>query len=122
MNRHVYRHARRIPAAAAVFLLLAAAPARAYEYPTIDRVEYVRACQLENQGPEQEMIYKCSCVIDAIARKLSYDDYVEDSTAAKAFTIAGERGQALRSAPGVKEEGNRFKALQNEAKLGCFIK
>ncbi len=118
MNRYL----KAVRLAAGGVLALSLHTAWAYDYPTIDRVEYVQACMQENAGPAQEMIYKCSCVIDAIARKLPYDDYVEESTAAKAYSIAGERGEVMRDAAVIKQAGKRFKALEAEARQSCFIK
>ena len=96
--------------------------AQAFDYPTIDRVEYVHICQRDNPDrPAHEMVYKCACVIDALAQELSYDDYVESSTAFYASSIAGERGQIIRNESTSKGLADRFKSLQIKAKKGCFI-
>ena len=102
---------------------LAAVPASAlaFDYPTVDRVEYVHACMRDNPGQSQEMIYKCSCTIDAIARQMSYEDFVESSTAAYAYTIGGERGEAVRASALTKKMADRFKEIQSRAKKSCFI-
>jgi hypothetical protein len=105
----------------AVCLALLSPVAAAYDYPTVDRVEYVHACMRDNEGPKQEMVYKCSCVIDAIAKEMSYEDYVESSTAANAFSMGGERGEAFRSAESAKTMADKFKDLQSRAKKNCFI-
>src|SRR6266496_3823191 len=62
-------------------------------YPTVDRVEFVLECMQKNGG-KQEFLYKCACVIDEIAQKYAYDDFVEASTAARYQSLAGERGGA----------------------------
>jgi hypothetical protein len=96
--------------------------AQAFDYPTVDRVEYVHICQRDNSDrPAQEMLYKCSCVIDAIAEKMSYDDYVESSTAFYASSIAGERGQVIRNESHAKQLAGAFRSLQSSAKKNCFI-
>ena len=95
--------------------------AAAFDYPTVDRVEYVHACMRDNPGQGQVMVYKCSCVIDAIARKMSYDEFVEASTAANAFTIGGERGETVRNSVPTKKMADTFKEIQSRAKKGCFI-
>lgn len=104
-------------------VLTAALPgnAAAFDYPTVDRVEYVHACMRDNPGQGQVMVYKCSCVIDAIARKMPYDEFVEASTAANAFTIGGERGETVRGSAPTKKMADKFKELQSVAKKGCFI-
>lgn len=93
-----------------------------HNYPTVDRIEYVHICQRDNADrPAHEMLYKCSCVIDAIARDMTYEDYVEGSTAFYAFTIAGERGQIIRNESTSRSLSDRFKSTQIKAKKGCFV-
>ena len=41
-------------------------------------------------GGKLEYLYKCSCVIDRLAEKLSYDDYVEAATFARYSTLPGK--------------------------------
>ena len=107
-----------------LFLVLAAvlpSVAAAFDYPTVDRVEYVHACMRDNPNQSQVMVYKCSCVIDAIAREMPYEEFVESSTAANAFTIGGERGETVRNYAPAKKMADTFKALQSKAKKSCFI-
>ena len=96
--------------------------AGAHDYPTVDRVEYVHACMRDNPGPKQEMVYKCSCVVDAIARDMTYEEYVDASTAANAYSIAGEKGEAIRNADVLKKLAMRFRELQSQAKKSCFVR
>lgn len=112
----------------AVLLTLGSLPALAapggdsHDYPTVDRVEYVHICQRDNADrPPHEMLYKCSCVIDALAQDLTYDEFVEGSTAFYAFNIAGERGQVIRNEATSRGLADRFKSLQIKAKRGCFV-
>lgn len=119
---------KRITGLAAALLILASLPARAapagdsHDFPTVDRVEYVHICQRDNADrPPHEMLYKCSCVIDALAQDLTYDEYVEGSTAFYAFNIAGERGQVIRNEATSRGLADRFKSLQIKAKRGCFV-
>lgn len=118
--------------AAALFslgVLLGVLPARAqapaadsHNYPTVDRIEYVHICQRDNaEYPPREMLYKCSCVIDAIAKVMPYDEYVESSTAYYASSIAGERGEIIRNESTSHGLAIRFKKLQSMAKKGCFV-
>ena len=101
---------------------LAATGGDSHDFPTVDRVEYVHICQRDNADrPPHEMLYKCSCVIDALAQDLTYDDYVEGSTAFYAFNIAGERGQVIRNEATSRGLADRFKSLQIKAKRGCFV-
>jgi hypothetical protein len=96
-------------------------PARANDFPTQARVEFVLACMRDNPGIAQEAIYKCSCAIDAIAAKVDYDTWVELSTIANATTIAGERGGAIRDLKDGRKTIARFRELQDHAKKSCFL-
>ena len=106
---------------AAIGTLLAAVPAAAFDYPTAERVNYVMACMRDHPGPHYEMVNKCSCAIDALARDVSLDDFVAMSTAANASTIGGERGSYIRDSEDLQAQIRRFRDLQAAAKKGCFI-
>ena len=106
---------------ASVSGLLQAAPAAAYDYPTAERVNYVMACMRDNPGPHFEMINKCSCAIDALARDVSLDDFVAMSTATNANSIGGERGAYIRDSAELQTQIRKFRELQAAARKGCFI-
>ncbi|AYH43998.1 hypothetical protein [Azoarcus sp. DN11] len=93
----------------------------ANDFPTVERVEYVLGCARDAHGPAQEAIYKCSCMIDAIAKRLSYDKYVEYSTAANALSIGGERGETMRAYGAGREMASKFRAIQAEARKACLM-
>jgi hypothetical protein len=107
------------------FLLLlsvAAAPvgARANDFPTTDRVEYVLEC-MKNHSGKYEYLYKCSCVIDQIAKALRYEEYVETSTALRDQTLSGPRGAAFRDPDSVKAMAKKYKAIQAGANKACNV-
>jgi hypothetical protein len=102
-------------------MLLVGGAARANDFPTADRVLYVQECMRAHPGPQFEMINKCSCALDALARDVSYDDYVTMSTISKATPMAGERGGAIRDAPSLAPQVKRYRELQAKAEKGCFI-
>src|SRR5215470_11359960 len=110
----------------ALMLLLVSAPsgraASNNDFPTIERVLFVETCAREHPDrPRQEMLYKCSCALDAIASELRYEQYVELSTAADAGQIAGERGTAVRDSAEGKSMGARYKAVRSKAFSSCLI-
>jgi hypothetical protein len=107
--------------AAGLAALLAAPPALAHDYPTVERVNYVMACMRDHPGPHYEMVNKCSCTIDALARDLPLDDFVSMSTATNANTIGGERGSTIRDSEDLQVLIRKFRELQGAAKKGCFI-
>ncbi|HET7864245.1 MAG TPA: hypothetical protein VFL86_07520 [Burkholderiaceae bacterium] len=110
-----------VTAMAALGGLLQAAPAAAFDYPTAERVNYVMACMRDNPGPHYEMVNKCSCAIDALARDVSLDDFVAMSTATNANSIGGERGSYIRDSEELQAQIRKFRELQAAARKGCFI-
>ena len=89
-------------------------------YPTVDRVEFVLECMQKNGG-KQEFLYKCSCVIDDIAQKIPYDDFVEAATAARFQGLGGERGGVFRDPPNTREMAQRYVKIQGEAMKRCDV-
>ena len=107
----------------ALLLILCCAPlARANDFPTQARVEFVLSCMRESKGSQQESMYKCSCAIDAIAEKVSYSTWVDLSTVANGSTIAGERGGVMRDIKDGRKLIASYRELQESAKKRCFIR
>jgi hypothetical protein len=120
---HKGRFLRRIALAGAA-LAGAATPAFTdplqNDYPTLARVEYVVDC-MRTAGPAEENIYKCSCVIDRIAEKLKYDDYIEASTYSKYASTAGERGGVFRDTDDAKQKAKLYREVETGAFKSCQI-
>ena len=99
------------------------APARdPHDYPTSERVTYVEACM--RARPElghYEMLNKCSCVLDIIASKVTFDDFDTMNTAVNAATIGGERGSLFRDTPAMQDKIKEFRKLQGDAQKSCMI-
>jgi len=102
--------------------LATAAPllAAANDFPTQARVEYVLSCMRDNDM-RQDALYKCSCAVDAIAEKVSYEQWVDLSTVANATTIAGERGGVIRDIKDGRKIIGTYKEMQEQARKGCFL-
>ena len=94
---------------------------RVNDFPTVDRVLYVQECMRAHPGPHYEMVNKCSCALDALAREVSFDDYVTMSTATNANSIGGERGNTIRDTEQLQAQIKRYREVQARAKSGCFI-
>jgi hypothetical protein len=107
----------------ATALGFAAGPAAAAgnDFPTVDRVLYVQECMNAHPGPYYEMVNKCSCALDALAKDVSFDDYVQMSTAAKATSIGGERGSYIRDTEPLQVEIKRYREIQAKVQKGCFL-
>ncbi len=102
-------------------LLAATAPAHANDFPTVDRVLYVQECIRNNPGPHYEMVNKCSCALDHLARDVKFADYVSMSTIVNAVSIGGERGGQMRDNESLKPQIARYRDLQAKARKACFI-
>src|SRR5438094_7893832 len=87
-------------------------------YPTVDRMEFVLECMQKNGG-KQEFLYKCACVIDEIAQKYAYDDFVQDSTAARYHSLAGERSGVFRDPSQVRETSKRYLQIHGDTRKCC---
>ncbi|WP_044042244.1 hypothetical protein [Caballeronia insecticola] len=96
-----------------------AAPAKSHDYPTEGRVEYVLGC-MDDNGHDFVNVYKCSCAIDKIAKVLTYDDFVEQSTFSKYATLGGEGGAEFR-VDRAKAQTKKFRDLQKDAYKACGI-
>ena len=90
-------------------------------YPTVVRVEFVLECMREREGSEYELINKCSCALDRLAERYSYDDFIEGLTLSKAAYIAGERGAALRDNEQAQARARKFREAYGAARRACFL-
>lgn len=96
------------------------AAARADDFPTSGRVEYVLECMQQHDG-KHEYLYKCSCMVDRIARVLSYDDFVAMSVALRNQGLAGERGGLFRDAASVKDMAGKYRDIEAGARQACAV-
>jgi hypothetical protein len=90
------------------------------DYPTSARVEFVQDC-MGRHGGKLEDLYKCSCVIDRLAEKLSYDDFVEASTFAHYSSLPGEGGGIFRDPDRAKERAKLYRSLESTAYKTCGL-
>jgi hypothetical protein len=72
-------------------------------------------------GGKLENLYKCSCVIDRLAEKLTYDDYVEASTFAHYSSLPGEGGGIFRDPDRAKERAKLYRTLESAAYKTCGL-
>jgi hypothetical protein len=91
-----------------------------HDYPTHARVEYVQEC-IAGHGGKLASLYQCSCVIDEIAKRLSYDEFVEASTFSRYTSLAGERGGLFRDPEHGKKMAKEFQALESDAAKRCGV-
>lgn len=108
-------------AAAALALVALEAPLAAPAgYPTEALADYVFGCMATN-GQSQEALRRCSCSIDAIAEKISYEEYVQAETVLSLQQVpGGERTVMFRTAPWAQAMVDKLRQAQVEAELRCF--
>ncbi len=92
----------------------------AHDYPTQARVEYVNDCIATNDGLMQNL-YKCSCAIDRLAEKLSYEEFVEASTYSRYSSLPGEGGAIFRDSEQAKKLAKLFRDAEAEAHRACGL-
>ena len=89
-------------------------------YPTHARVEYVQEC-IAAHGGRLSNLYQCSCVIDRIADKLTYDDFVEAGTFSKYSGLPGEGGALFRDSDHARQMAKRYRETEKEATSACGL-
>jgi hypothetical protein len=107
-------------AAALASVVLEAPYAAPADYPTETLADYVFGCMASN-GQSQEALRRCSCSIDAIAEKVSYEDYVQAETVLSLQQVqGGGRTGMFRTAPWAQAMVDKLRQAQVEAELRCF--
>lgn len=100
-------------------LFLFSAAAKANDFPTQARAEYVFACMSTN-GQTPEILAKCSCAIDAIAENMTYDQYVEAETVLSIRLAPGDRTAMFKESAWAADIISRFNEIQVDADIICF--
>jgi len=106
--------------AAALAAVAPAAHAAPADYPTETLADYVFGCMATN-GQTQDALRRCSCSIDAIADKVSYEDYVQAETVLRLQQVpGGGRTGMFRTSPWAQAMVDKLRQAQVEAELRCF--
>ncbi len=98
----------------------AADPNPANDYPTIARVEYVEQC-IAAHGDTLASMYQCACVIDHIANKMAYDEFVEAGTFSKYSGLPGEGGAVFRDSDRARTMAKLYRDTEKEASRECGL-
>ena len=90
------------------------------DYPTSARVDYVIGCMASN-GQTHEMLQKCSCSIDHIAKSISYTEYVQISTLVSMQQMESVgRNTVFKDSTWSKKAIARLRDVQADSTLRCF--
>ncbi len=95
--------------------------AHANDFPTQARVEYVLRCMDSNGGHKYEVLYSCICIVDKIAEKIAYDEFVEAEVFAQLRTTPGERGGVFRDPDRSSLLIGKINDITERAEKSCFM-
>ena len=109
------------PVILALCALLSPSAAAANAFPTQARVEYVFRCMDSNGGQTYETMYSCTCIIDKIADKIAYDEFVEAEVFVQLRRTPGERGGLFRDPDRASLLVRKINDLTEAAKKSCFM-
>ncbi len=109
-----------VPAILTLCTLLPTTTAAANDFPTQARVEYVLRCMDSNGGQKYEILYSCTCLIDKIADKIAYDEFVEAEVFVQLRRTPGERGGVFRDPDRASMLVSKINDLTEAGKKKCF--
>ena len=91
----------------------------ASDFPTLARSEFVFACMSSNQS-NRDFMAKCSCAIDEIAKRMSYEEYAQAEAIARLQLGGSPREEAFKSVGLSKERMDKLFRAQAASELECF--
>lgn len=97
--------------------------AMATDYATTTRVHYVQECMHANPDMNiYEGTYKCSCVIDEIAKKFDETKFQELNAGYTFSNMVADRGKTVRGSTNLPEELLSFQETLLGAYQQCKLK
>jgi len=89
------------------------------DFPTLARSEFVFACMSSNES-NRDFMAKCSCAIDEIAKRISYEEYAQAEAIARLWEGASPREEAFKSVGLSKDRMQKLFRAQAASELECF--
>ncbi len=89
------------------------------DFPTAVIANYVLGCMAANGNPFTSL-HQCSCSIDYIKSKMSYNDFEKAQTIMQARLDQGQRGIFFRDSNWAKKSVRELEKHQAESTLRCF--
>jgi hypothetical protein len=96
--------------------------ARANDFPTQVRVEFVLGCMDQQGGQSYDTLYKCVCLVDAIADEMSRDEFEEARVFSQLRSTPGERGGVFRDPDRARALVAKLQAVTERGKAKCLIR
>jgi len=112
----------RIALPGSLLLLLLPGSGAANDFPTQARVEFVLGCMDEQGGQSYDNLYKCVCVVDAIAVEMSHEEFAQAQVFSQLRSTAGERGGVFRDPPQAQTLVAKLTAVLERARAQCLVK
>ena len=89
------------------------------DFPTLARSEFVFACMSSNAS-NRDFMAKCSCAVDEIAKRMTYEEYAQAEAIARLQLGASPREEAFKSVGLSKERMEKLYRAQAASELECF--
>ena len=93
----------------------------ANDFPTQTRVDFVLGCMNEQGGQSYDTLYKCVCLVDAIAAEMSHDEFAEAQVFRQLRSTAGERGGVFRDPDQARSLVEKLERVIERGRARCFI-
>jgi aminopeptidase-like protein len=94
----------------------------ANDFPTQARVEFVLGCMNDQGGQSYDNLYKCVCVIDAVASEMTHEEFEQAQVFRQLRSTAGERGGVFRDPDQARTLVDKLSAVLERARAQCFVK
>jgi hypothetical protein len=102
-------------------LLLLPRSGAANDFPTQARVEFVLGCMNDQGGQSYDNLYKCVCVVDAIAAEMTHEEFAQAQVFSQLRSTAGERGGVFRDPAQAGTLVDKLAAVLERARAQCFV-
>ena len=104
---------------ATVFFVLSINSLKSNDFPTLARSEFVFECMSSNVN-NRDFMAKCSCAVDEIAKRISFEEYAQAEAIARLWEGASPREEAFRGVGLSKEKMDKLFKAQAASELECF--
>jgi len=94
----------------------------ANDFPTQARVEFVLGCMNEQGGQSYDNLYKCVCLVDAIAAEMTHEEFAQAQVFSQLKSTAGERGGVFRDPEQARTLSDKLAAVIERGKAGCLFR
>jgi hypothetical protein len=84
-------------------------------------VEFVLGCMAEQGGQSYDNLYKCVCLIDAIAAEMTHDEFAQAQVFSQLRSTPGERGGVFRDPDQAGTLVAKLAAVIERGKAQCFV-